>query len=166
MPTLTPFLAAPVAIQFHVAAALLAVVLAPVILMRRKGGAAHRFAGRIWVVAMASVALSSFVIHEVRWIGAWSPIHILSLVTLGSLVQSVRAARRGDILLHQKIMKRLSFFALLGAGVFTLLPGRLMHEVIFSRANWFGFWVLMAGLIGAVIVWRASLRGNIQRNEI
>jgi uncharacterized membrane protein len=30
-------------------------------------------------------------------------------------------------------MISLYFFALIGAGIFTLLPGRIMHEVVFGQ---------------------------------
>jgi uncharacterized membrane protein len=34
---------------------------------------------------------------------------------------------------HRSAMISLYLFALIGAGVFTLLPGRIMHEVVFGR---------------------------------
>ncbi|WP_259989945.1 hypothetical protein [Sulfitobacter sp. S190] len=45
-----------------------------------------------------------------------------------SLVQAVRAARRGDIVQHRAIY----LYALVITGAFTLLPGRTMHAVFFG----------------------------------
>lgn len=127
--TLAPLIAASPTIQIHTAAALLSAALAALLLLRRKGDGAHRLAGRVWVAAMALAALSSFGIAEIRD-GRFSPIHILSLVTLVSLIVAVRAARRGDVRRHRLVMLWLTFGALLVAGGFTLLPGRIMHAVL------------------------------------
>ena len=78
---------------------------------------------------MALAALSSFWIAEIRD-GRFSPIHILSIVTLVSLIVAVRAARRGDVRRHRRVMLWLTFGALMTAGGFTLLPGRIMHAVL------------------------------------
>jgi len=86
--------------------------------------------GRAWVTAMAVVALSSFAIFEIRLLGPFSPIHLLSLFTLVQLGVAVRAARRGDIALHRRVMKGLVFGVLMLAGAFTFLPGRIMYAVV------------------------------------
>ncbi len=61
--------------------------------------------------------------------GAFSPIHLLSIWTLFSLVM---AARQGDIRLHKIWMVLLYILALKVTGVFTLLPGRVMHGALFG----------------------------------
>jgi uncharacterized membrane protein len=83
-------------------------------------------------VSMVVVALSSFFIHEIRVIGNFSPIHLLSIITLIWLVFGVQAARKKRIKRHQIIMNSIYFFALIVTGFFTLLPGRLMHEILFG----------------------------------
>ncbi|MEL6792698.1 MAG: DUF2306 domain-containing protein [Pseudomonadota bacterium] len=97
-----------------------------------KGGGRHRAIGYVWVAAMAFVAASGFFIHEIELIGPFSPIHILSIVTLVSLWFAVRAARAGDIRRHKAIMLSLFALALVVTGAFTLLPGRAMHAVLFG----------------------------------
>lgn len=124
--------AAPAVIQIHVYAALAATVLGAAILFRSKGTPRHRLAGKIWVGLMVVVSLSSFGIHEIMLWGPWSPIHILSIVTLISLAFGVQRARRHDIASHRFTMQATFFGALVIAGSFTLLPGRLMHEVVFG----------------------------------
>ena len=130
--TLAPLLNANLAIQFHVSAVSIAVVLTPIQLLLQRGSAAHRLIGRIWIFAMALTALSSFFISSIWLLGPFSPLHILSLVTLLSLLNAYRAGRRGDVENHRWTVLSLVFFALFGAGIFTLLPGRIMHNVIFG----------------------------------
>jgi uncharacterized membrane protein len=95
----------------------------------RRGSPAHKMLGWLWVGAMALTALSSFWIHEIKLVGPFSPIHLLSILTLFSLVVNVRAARSRHTKAHQRGMKSLVFGALILAGAFTFLPGRIMHQV-------------------------------------
>ncbi len=124
--------AAPAVIQIHVYAALAATILGAAILFRRKGTPRHRLAGKIWVGLMVVVSLSFFGIHEIMLWGPWSPIHILSIVTLISLAFGVQRARRHDISGHRFAMRATYLGALVIAGAFTLLPDRLMYEVLFG----------------------------------
>lgn len=127
--TLDPILTAAPMIQVHTAMAFLAIGLTVAILTVPRGTTLHKVLGRIWVSAMALVALSSFWIFQLRLIGPFSPIHLLSVYTLVNLFVAVRAARAGNITLHQRSMKGLVFGALVLAGAFTLLPGRTMYQV-------------------------------------
>ncbi len=121
-------------IPSHALAALGALVLGAWQLARPKGGGGHRLAGWLWVTAMVYVAASSFWISELRLWGRFSPIHLLSLWTLGSLAFAVVMARRGNIKAHRWTMLSLYFLALIVTGLFTLLPGRVMHSVLFGSA--------------------------------
>lgn len=127
-------LAAPLAVQAHVYAALAALALGTVQLAAPKGTLPHRTIGWLWVLLMAATALSSFVFVWGCGFSGLGPIHILSVVTLFTLVGLVRAARRGDIRGHSSGVLWLFFAALIGAGAFTLLPGRLMHDVMFGTS--------------------------------
>ncbi len=126
------FLGAPALIQLHAVLAATAIILGGVQFAMPKGTPTHRLLGRIWVAAMATVAVSSFFIHEIRMFGLFSPIHLLSVLTLITLWQAIRLVRRGDIARHKKAMVRLYVLALLITGAFTLLPGRLMYKVFFG----------------------------------
>ena len=128
--SLAPLLSASLVIQIHVLLALCAVVLTATLFSLRKGSPLHRVLGWCWVGVMGGVALSSFWIGEFRWIGPFGPIHILSLYTLVNLVLGVHAARSHDVALHRRIMRSLVFGALIIAGAFTFLPGRLMFAVV------------------------------------
>ena len=128
--SLAPLLNASIAIQIHAAAALLAFVVGAVQLAGPKGTNVHRALGYVWAAAMVVVAVSSFWIHEIRQLGGFSLIHLLSIWVLVSLPMAIAAARAGRISSHRYTMGSLFFFALLLAGAFTLLPGRLMYQVV------------------------------------
>lgn len=128
--SLDPLLSAPLVVQIHAFLAFAAIALAVAIFTLRKGSGWHRILGWTWVVAMASVATSSFWIHDLRWFGPFGPIHALSVFTLGNLVLGVRAARRKNVALHRLTMRSLVFGALIVAGAFTFVPGRIMFQVV------------------------------------
>ncbi len=153
--TLQPLLDASFAIQLHAAAAILAFLVGAVVLFRRKGDRRHRLAGRIWVALMVVVSLSSFFIHTLNVWGIWSPIHLLSLATLAALVYAVAAIRRRDVATHERTMKTTYLGALVVAGIFTFMPGRIMNEVLFGGPRPIEGAALLAAvaLAGAVMMW-------------
>jgi uncharacterized membrane protein len=133
--TLEPFFAALPAIQVHAIAALSAFVLGAVQLAAPKGTLPHRTLGWVWVALMTVVAVSSAFIHTFRLWGPWSPIHLLSILTLVVLPLAVWRAHRHDVSRHRNAMLALFFGALLIPGLLTLLPGRVMHQVAFGPAD-------------------------------
>ena len=130
--TLTPLFQASLSIQLHVFAAIGAFVLGSVQIVAPKGTAPHRIIGSIWIVLMAVVCVTAFFIHQLRIWGPWSPIHLLAVFTLVMLPIAVWRAHRHDVKRHRRAMLALFFGALVIAGVFTLLPGRIMHAVLFG----------------------------------
>lgn len=130
--TIEPLIHTSTAIQIHVAAACGAVLIGICQLVLPKGTALHLRMGQFWILLMVVTALSSFFIHTIRMVGVWSPIHLLSIFTLFMLWVGIRASRQGRKRDHAITMSSLFVFALIGAGAFTLLPGRLMHVVLFG----------------------------------
>jgi uncharacterized membrane protein len=128
--TLAPLLAAPAVIQIHVAAALLALLCGLLVMALRKGTVRHRRMGWGFAAAMATTALSSLLIARS---GHFSAIHLLTLATLITLPYGLIMRRRGRIGAHRSAMVSL-VFGLAIAGAFTLMPGRLMHQVTFGQA--------------------------------
>ena len=129
---LAPLLDAAPAIPLHAFAAMGAFVLGVVQFVSPKGTLPHRTIGWIWVSLMAVVAISSFWIHQIRLVGPWSPIHLLSIFTLTVLPLAVWKAHRHEVRAHRRIMIFLFTGALVIAGVFTVVPGRIMHTVLFG----------------------------------
>jgi uncharacterized membrane protein len=121
-------------VQVHLVAALLALVLGGWQLIAARGGARHRVVGRLWVLAMAVTAISSFGITGKlgwAWLGGYSWIHGLSLWILVCLVLAVRAARRRAFPAHRGWMTG-AYGGLVSAGVFAALdPGRVVGHWLF-----------------------------------
>jgi uncharacterized membrane protein len=131
--SLAPLLNASAVIQVHAFSAFAALALGLVQLAPPKGTLPHRTIGWIWVALLASIAVSSFWIHGIRMVGPFSPIHLLSIYTLVMLPVAVRAAQRHDAGAHRRAMVSIFFGALVIAGAFTLLPGRIMHDAVLGR---------------------------------
>jgi uncharacterized membrane protein len=130
--SLAPLLDAAPQIPLHAFAAMAAFVLGLIQFAAPKGTLPHRTIGWIWVVLMAAVAVSSFWIHQIRLLGPFSPIHLLSIFTLAMLPFGVWFAHRHRVADHRRVMVLMFSGALVIAGLFTLLPGRIMHTVVFG----------------------------------
>ena len=130
--SLAPLLDAAPQIPLHAFAAMAAFVLGLVQFAAPKGTLPHRTIGWIWVALMALVAVSSFWIHQIRLLGPFSPIHLLSIFTLVMLPLGVWRAHRHQVVDHRRVMVLTFTGALVIAGLFTLLPGRIMHTVVFG----------------------------------
>lgn len=120
------------AIQLHVLCAGLALIVGTLMLFWKKGTPLHKALGRSWIGLMLIVALSSFFINELRLFGPYSPIHLLSMFTLFGLWGGWHAIRAGDVKSHRISMISVYGGGLIGAGLFTLVPGRIMYEVMFA----------------------------------
>jgi len=131
--SLAPLLEAAHAIPVHAFAAMTAFVLGVVQFLAPKGTLPHRTVGWIWVLLMLAVAISSFWIHEIRLVGPWSPIHLISIFVLITVPLGVWRAHRHRVADHRRIMISVFSGALVIAGLFTLLPGRIMHAVVFGH---------------------------------
>jgi uncharacterized membrane protein len=119
-------------IQVHAFAAMAAFALGIVQLRAPKGTLPHRTIGWVWVLLMLAVSVSTFWIHQIRLWGPWSPIHLLAIFTLITVPIAVLHARRHRIVQHRWFMISIFVGALVIAGLFTLVPGRIMHAVAFG----------------------------------
>jgi uncharacterized membrane protein len=131
--SLAPLLDAPPAIQLHAFAAMAAFALGAVQLAAPKGTLPHRAVGWIWVALMVIVSATAFFIHELRLWGPWSPIYLLAIFTLAMLPLAVLHARHHHVARHCNAMIAIFTGALVIAGLFTFVPGRLMHAVLFGQ---------------------------------
>ena len=130
--TLAPLLNASPVIQLHAFAAMGAFVLGLVQFASPKGTIPHRTVGGVWVALMPIVSVSAFFIHQIRMWGPWSPIHLLAIFTLIMLPLAVWQAHRHHVTRHRRTMIGIFIGALVIAGLFTFVPGRIMHAVVFG----------------------------------
>lgn len=122
----------PSVVYVHLTAAIVALVVGAVQLARAKGTASHRLAGWTFVALMLTVAISSL------WIPSFlhfTWIHLFTLITLVSLPLALWRIRHGNVRGHAAAMKGLYIGGLVIAGIFTLIPGRLLGNLL-----WKGVW--------------------------
>jgi uncharacterized membrane protein len=112
----------------HMFAALLALVLGLVNLAGRKGTPRHRAIGWLWIATMLAVTLPSFALRGINP-GQFSWIHGLSVLSLVTMVASIRAIRAGRVQAHKRMMIGLMFGVSI-AGMFTLMPGRFFGVLL------------------------------------
>ncbi|MEW6396548.1 MULTISPECIES: DUF2306 domain-containing protein [unclassified Afipia] len=130
-----PLLNAPSIIQLHAFAAMGALALGLVQFSLPKGTLPHRTMGWTWVALMATVAVSSFWIHgrQIKLGEPWSPIHLLSIFSLIMLPLGIWYAHSHRVRGHRITMISIFTGGLVIAGLFTFVPGRIMHAVAFGQ---------------------------------
>jgi uncharacterized membrane protein len=129
-------------IAIHMTAALGALLTGPIALWARKGAAQrprlHRAFGYAWVTLMLMTAISAIFIRDFRLpnLAGFTPIHLLIPVTLAGLFGAFWFLYQRNIEGHRRTMQRLYLSACVGAGAFTLLPGRYLGQMVWGQ--WLG----------------------------
>lgn len=138
--SLQPLFEASWVIQVHAFTAMAAFMLGLVQFAAPKGTLPHRAIGVVWIVLMLVIAVSSIFLRPsvfgydlplIKWFN-W--IHILTAVTFFWVALGVARLLRGgeNFKRHGAAFTIIFLGGLVGAGAFTLLPGRIMHQVIFG----------------------------------
>lgn len=117
----------------HLSTMLGALVLGAVLLWGRKGATAHRVLGWAWVLLMATAVLTSWFIRGDGPFFGLSWIHGLTALVCVTLPMAVWAARSGRVATHRSAMKQIYFGGCIAAGVFTLLPGRFLGQLLWHH---------------------------------
>ena len=147
--TLLPFLSAPLPVQVHIIAAVLALILGPIALYRRRRDRTHKVVGYVWVTAMAVLAVGSFLIPSHFTPIGIGPLHGFAILTLWSLWARIKAAIARDIGRHEAILRSLYSNGLIIAGAFTFLPGRTLNQMLFGAPSHWG-WLVITALLSMV----------------
>jgi len=121
----------PAVMQLHIASALTALGVGIWILAGPKGRGLHKKLGWVWVVVMATTAISSFWLTGLSG-KSFSWIHGLSAWTIIGLPMGIYAIRKKNVQKHAKSMKGMFLGGMIIAGLFTFLPGRLMWSLFFT----------------------------------
>jgi len=118
---------APLAVKIHLATVIPAFFIGTwLIFFSTKGARVHRALGVLYLTLMTMTAIVALFIHVIHP-GHLSLIHLFVPITLIGVTSTVLALRRGNIAGHKRSMIGLYVGALLIAGGFTFVPGRLMY---------------------------------------
>ncbi len=135
---LTPFLDASPVIQIHVVTALGALFLSAGFFIVRRGRLAHRTLGIAFASLMIMVAITAVFIRPAANGGfALSIIHVFVPIVCLALFGVAMGLIRRRPSLHRRSARGLILGALIIPALFTLMPGRLMHEIVFGADNVF-----------------------------
>ena len=123
-------------VSFHLVTALAALLLGSFILARRKGTGSHRALGWLWVALMGGTALATAFIRDYQLpnVGGVTPIHIFTVMVAVGLPRAIWFAKRGNIAGHRQQMKLMFIGGCVLAGVFALLPGRFLGNLLWQTA--------------------------------
>lgn len=134
--TLAPLLGAPLAVKVHVATVLPAFLIGTYqIFLSRKGAPFHRALGYVYLTLMTITSIAALFVHSLMpkspFFGM-SPIHLLVAVTIFGVIGALRGAWTHNIPLHRRSMLAVYIGGILIAGSLALMPGRIMHAVVFG----------------------------------
>ena len=119
------------AVVLHLITVMLALPLGLSQLVLPKGTMRHRTVGYIWCALMTVTALVSFAVHTLLPSWPFSPIHLLSALTLVTIPGIIYFARTGQVGRHQRSVLFLMVGGLVVAGFFTLIPARALGQLVF-----------------------------------
>ena len=111
--------------SLHFAAALFALLVGPIIFIRRKGDIPHRWLGRVWAACMLLVTGSALIMYDMR--GGVNLFHLFAVMSLATLIPGVwtirkykRTRERQYLVAHQHFMSW-TYFGLASAGVWQII---------------------------------------------
>lgn len=116
------------ALKIHLGSALIALAIGTILMAGVKGDRLHRALGWTWVLTMGVTAVSSLFLRQLNH-DAFSLIHLLSGWTIVTLPMVVYWARRHKVAAHKRTVMGLFYGGLLLAGLFALMPGRVLWAV-------------------------------------
>ena len=119
----------------HLATVAPAAMLGTYFMFWAKGTAAHRLLGKIYMTITLITAVASLFIPAAvgpQFLGHFGRIHLLSLIVLVSIPRAYLAARSHDVADHKFAMIGVYVGGILVAGLFTLAPGRYIHQLVFG----------------------------------
>jgi len=111
--------------SLHFICAIGALIIGPIVLMRRKGDKTHRWLGRIWTVMMAVIVISALSMYEMN--GRPNLFHffaLISLITLSSALWAIWSYKKtrnpSHLMTHQHCMVW-AYFGLFMAGFWQII---------------------------------------------
>ena len=119
----------------HLATILPAFLIGTYLLLNRKGTPSHKLLGKTYMLLMlVTAAVTLFMPAGIgaRFLNHFGYIHIFSVLVLYNVPVAYLAAKRGYLQTHRGNMIALYFGGILIASSFTLMPGRMLHDWLFT----------------------------------
>ena len=126
-----PITSASLAVQIHLATALVALALGTVMWLRPKGTKSHKIIGKIFIIFMLVTAVSAIFIRLINN-GQFSFIHLFVPLTFLGVFNALWSIRKRNIKKHINAVKGMFFGALLIPGLLSFIPGRTLWAVFFG----------------------------------
>jgi uncharacterized membrane protein len=115
----------------HLGTIVIALVITPVMMLRRRGDKWHRRLGWVWSASMLITAIVSFRIGFEGKSG-FTPLYILSVLMLIQVPLLFFTARGRNIISHRRHARGMIIGGLLVAGIFTFPFNRLLGNWLFA----------------------------------
>ena len=125
-------------LAIHLTTVLIACPIGAWLLLNTKGTTAHRWLGRPYMALMTITAIASLMMPAFvgpKLFNHFGFIHLFSLLVLWTVPTSILAIKRGDVRAHRSGMIGMYCGAILVAGAFAFMPGRLMHNVLMTAIS-------------------------------
>ena len=120
------------------------------LLRKTKGGKLHKVIGRLWVLCMYVVTISSFAIQNLN--GGFSWLHALSIFTFITVTVGIVAAVRHNIKAHKGFMTG-SYFGILGATIGVIaVPTRRIPQLAVHEPLLLFFWASVIVAMTAFVI--------------
>jgi len=119
----------------HLATIAPAFLMASFIMVTKKGTKLHKSIGRIYMVLMLFTALITLLMSAQvgpRLFNHFGFIHLLSALVLYEVPIAYWAIKNGNVKRHKQAMIGLYIGGLIIAGGFTLIPGRMLGNLLFG----------------------------------
>ncbi|MDB9958190.1 DUF2306 domain-containing protein [Oceanospirillaceae bacterium] len=112
-----------------------AFLMATFMMVTKKGTEVHKLTGRIYMVLMLFTAMVTLLMSAQvgpRLFNHFGFIHLLSVLVLYCVPSAYWAIKNGNVKRHKWSMIGLYIGGLIVAGGFTLMPGRMLGNVLFG----------------------------------
>ena len=112
-----------------------AFLMATFMMVTKKGTEVHKLIGRIYMVLMLFTAMVTLLMSAQvgpRLFNHFGFIHLLSVLVLYCVPSAYWAIKNGNVKRHRWSMIGLYIGGLIVAGGFTLMPGRMLGNVLFG----------------------------------
>jgi|TARA_B110000908_G_scaffold5444_1_gene6925 uncharacterized membrane protein len=119
----------------HLGAIAPAFLMATFMMVTKKGTEVHKLIGRIYMVLMLFTAMVTLLMSAQvgpRLFNHFGFIHLLSVLVLYCVPSAYWAIKNGNVKRHKWSMIGLYIGGLIVAGGFTLMPGRMLGNVLFG----------------------------------